>query len=95
MAEAALSHKHRGAVLQNVSACLLSCFAMPDRNRNRQRGTPEFELAYYTKELGKPLQRQMLQKQLALLSESIQAAGHGEDLAPEHEGPPPQEDRAG
>jgi hypothetical protein len=57
---------------------------------------PEFELAYYTKELGKPLQRQMLQKQLALLSESsIRAAGHGEDLAPEHEGPPPQEDRAG
>jgi hypothetical protein len=69
---------------------------MPDRNRNRHGGTPEFELAYYTKELGKPLQRQLLQKQLALLGEGASAAArHGEDLVPEHEGPPPQEDRAG
>jgi hypothetical protein len=69
---------------------------MPDRNRNRHGGTPEFELAYYTKELGKPMQRQLLRKQLALLGEGANAAArHGEDLVPEHEGPPPQEDRAG
>ena len=68
---------------------------MPDRINHRQGGR-EFELAYYTKELGKPLQRELLKKQLALLSEPAQpAARHGEDVTPEPEGPPPREDRAG
>ncbi|HZY15004.1 MAG TPA: hypothetical protein VFE74_00140 [Ramlibacter sp.] len=44
---------------------------MPDSKRNGSR--PEFEIAWYTKELGKELQREMLQKQLALLSEGSQA----------------------
>jgi hypothetical protein len=41
---------------------------MPDRKQDRSPGRPEFEVAYYTKELGQPLQRQMLQKQLARFS---------------------------
>ena len=69
---------------------------MPDRNKNRQGARPEFEVAYYTKELGKSLQRQMLQKQLAQLSESSNARrSHGEDAMPEVTSAPPTEDRAG
>jgi hypothetical protein len=75
---------------------------MPDRNRKPSGARPEFEIAYYTKELGKSLQREMLQQQLARLSESngngrnyTGAARHGEDAAPELVPAPPQEDRAG
>ncbi|HEY0824765.1 MAG TPA: hypothetical protein VGD76_13330 [Ramlibacter sp.] len=69
---------------------------MPDRNRKPNGGRPEFEVAYYTKELGKTLQRQLLEKQLARLSESSNAATrHGEDAAPQVDPAPPQEDRAG
>jgi hypothetical protein len=69
---------------------------MPDRNRKPTGAKPEFEVAYYTKELGKPLQRKMLQQQLALLSDNGNAKRvHGEDSTPEAEGPPPTEDRAG
>lgn len=69
---------------------------MPDRNRNRNRngGRPEFEVAYYTKELGNALQREMLQKQLNLLSDG-NAARHGEDVALQADPALPQEDRAG
>ncbi len=70
---------------------------MPDRKLNRSKSErPEFEVAYYTKELGKELQREMLQKQLARLSEngSVRAA-HGEDAAPQPEVAIPQVDRAG
>lgn len=69
---------------------------MPDRNRKSSGARPEFEVAYYTKELGKTLQRQMLEKQLARLSEGSNAARrHGEDAVPAVEPVPPQEDRAG
>lgn len=70
---------------------------MPDRYNKRPGSRPEFEVAWYTKELGKSLQREMLQKQLALLSVETTAArgGHGEDAAPQAEPPPPPEDRAG
>jgi hypothetical protein len=69
---------------------------MPDRNRNRSGGRPEFEVAYYTKELGKSLQREMLQKQLNQLSDYSNArSGHGEDASPELQIAPPTEDRAG
>lgn len=64
---------------------------MPDRNRNRNGGRPEFEVAYYTKELGNALQREMLQKQLALLSDGK----HGDNAAPELDTAPPPDDRAG
>lgn len=71
---------------------------MPDRTRNRNGGRPEFEVAYYTKELGQSLQREMLQKKFAQFSSdnggSI-SSSHGEDAAPEVMAPPPTEDRAG
>jgi len=68
---------------------------MPDRNRPRNGGRPEFEVAYYTKELGKTLQRQMLEQQLARLSESTSNASHGEDTSPPTEDAPPDPTRAG
>lgn len=51
-------------------------------------------MGYYTKELGRPLQRKMLQDRLDDFSHNnIHAASHGEDT----EAPliPPREDRAG
>lgn len=71
---------------------------MPDRKLNRHGGKREFEVAWYTKELGRPLQREMLQQQLALLSENgvgARSAIHGEDAGPELDPAPPQQDRAG
>lgn len=69
---------------------------MPDRNRPRQGARPEFEVAYYTKELGKTLQRQMLERQFSRLSDNItSASSHGEEPAPADEADPPQDDRAG
>jgi len=69
----------------------------PDKDRkDRKAAREEFEVAYYTKELGRPLQRKLLQRQLAQLSESnISAAAHGEELSPEPNDGPPREDRAG
>lgn len=64
---------------------------MPDRNRKPIGGRPEFEVAYYTKELGKSLQREMLQQQLARLSGTGSVrASHGDDAAvqPGSETPP-------
>ena len=69
---------------------------MPDRNRKSQRAPPEFEVAYYTKELGPALQRQMLQRQLARFSDNGSiSSSHGEDAAPQADSVLPQEDRAG
>jgi len=86
----------RGTLLQNVSASLLSSRAMPDRNRKPNDGGPEFEVAYYTKELGRSLQREMLRQQLARLSGNGNSAAHpGEDAAPAADPAAPQEDGAG
>jgi hypothetical protein len=70
---------------------------MPDRNKDRNGGRPEFEIAYYTKELGQALQRKLLQKQLARFTDSgTISSSHGEDAEVRDEAPqPPQEDRAG
>ena len=69
---------------------------MPDRNKNHNGARPEFEVAYYTKELGPALQRQRLQKQLARFSESAaNQSAHGEDAAPLLDAAPPPDDRAG
>jgi hypothetical protein len=66
----------------------------PDKDRKAAR--KEFEIAYYTKELGRPLQRKLLQRQLADFSDStVTAASHGEDVTPQGDAPPPREDRAG
>jgi hypothetical protein len=57
----------------------------------------EFEVAYYTKELGRSLQRRMLQKRLDDLVEGsgVTAATHGDERAVENYAQPPREDRAG
>ena len=68
---------------------------MPDRNRKPPVARQDFEVAYYTKELGRDLQREMLQKQLSQLSEngSIRSS-HREALPPEPPSPPVLDDRA-
>jgi hypothetical protein len=66
----------------------------PDKNRKAAR--QEFEVAYYTKELGRPLQRKLLQRQLNELAESSSAvASHGDEPSMESTRPLPPEDRAG
>lgn len=68
---------------------------MPDRNKDCDGGKPEFEVAYYTKELGPTLQRKLLQKQLARFSNGSISSSHGEDAEVRDDPAPPQEDRAG
>lgn len=65
------------------------------KNRKQPPARPEFEVAYFTKELGRPLQRQMLARQLASLGDSEPKASHGEDAPAQADGVPPREDRAG
>jgi hypothetical protein len=66
---------------------------MPDRNR---KARPEFEVAYYTKELGRTVQRRMLQQQLDKLGDaSVPEARHGEDAAVQLQQALPEVDRAG
>jgi hypothetical protein len=66
----------------------------PDRPRRAARD--EFEVAYYTKELGRPLQRKLLQRRLNELTDhTISAASHGDDPKMEIDSPLPREDRAG
>jgi len=60
----------------------------------RESPRQEFEVAYYTKELGRPLQRKMLERQLATLGDSSKAAHHEESVNSADSVPPP-EDRAG
>ena len=66
----------------------------PDKPRKAAR--EEFEVAYYTKELGRPLQRKMLQRRLNELSDhTIGAASHGDEPSAHVDNPLPREDRAG
>ena len=57
----------------------------------------EYEVAYYTKELGRPLQRKMLQRRFDDFSDShITASGHGDEPDKDKDiGSPPRRDRAG
>ncbi len=67
-----------------------------DKGKHRQASREEFEVDYYTKELGRPLQRKLLQRRLADVSQSnISAAGHAEEPSPERDASTPREDRAG
>ena len=66
----------------------------PEKERKPER--QEFEVAYYTKELGRSLQRKMLQKRLDDFSDSsVTVAAHGDEPLAESYAPPPREDRAG
>jgi hypothetical protein len=71
---------------------------MPPDTKRPSSGSPDaFEVAYYTKELGRPLQRQLLRQRLADLNETRgPEAGHGEEGGASTEaGQTPREDRAG
>lgn len=66
------------------------------KDKERKAARPEYEVAYYTKELGRPLQRKLLQKRLNDLSDSaVSSASHGEDVSTDTPGATPPEDRAG
>jgi translation initiation factor RLI1 len=69
----------------------------PEKERKAVR--EEFEVAYYTKELGRPLQRKLLQQRLNELSgggtAGVAAAHHGDQPAAQDSASPPREDRAG
>jgi hypothetical protein len=67
----------------------------PDKDKGKA-AREEFEIAYYTKELGRSLQRKLLQRRLADLSDSsIRPASHAEEPSPDRNAPTPREDRAG
>lgn len=72
---------------------------MAPEKRKERRKTPrhEYEVAYYTKELGRPLQRQLLQRRFEEIREGTisAASSHADEPAPENEAAPPREDRAG
>ena len=70
---------------------------MPDKDKGKGRSLPreEYEVAYFTKELGRPVQRKMLQRQLDNLHGDTIAGNHGEDQSPDTTAQPPPEDRAG
>jgi hypothetical protein len=57
----------------------------------------DYEVAYYTKELGRPLQRKLLQRRFDEINEGTisAAASHGDEPSRELESAPPREDRAG
>ena len=68
----------------------------PNRDKERKAARNEFEVAYYTKELGRPLQRKLLQRRLSEFTDSgISAASHGDEAADERYAAPPRSDRAG
>ena len=66
----------------------------PTPKSRKPQARREFEVAYFTKELGRPLQRQMLARQLAGLNDDA-SASHGEDWPSQADSSPPREDRAG
>lgn len=67
-----------------------------DKDKDRNAARDECEVACYTKELGPPLQRKLLQRRLNEFSDSgIAAASHGDEAKLEDQIPLPREDRAG
>ena len=56
----------------------------PDQDKPPSGGREEFEVAYYTKELGRPLQRQLLKQRLAdFLGGRARGATPAEDASPQ------------
>jgi hypothetical protein len=69
---------------------------MPSDKETRDGGRSEFEVAYYTKELGRTLQKKLLRQRLADFSDSrVPEAGHHGEDGPELNPSTPREDRAG
>jgi hypothetical protein len=66
----------------------------PDKAKHRSAQRDEYEVAYYTKELGRTIQRKLLQQQMDA-SGSTSSSAHGEDSSFDSPSSPPQHDRAG
>ena len=69
-----------------------------DKQKPRRKGArAEYEVAYYTKELGRPLQRKLLQHRFDEINDGAisAASSHGDEPAHEFHAPPPRDDRAG
>jgi hypothetical protein len=70
----------------------------PDQDTPRGKAArDEYEVAYYTKELGRPLQRKLLQHRLEEINDGSisSASAHGEEPSNDHGAAPPRDDRAG
>jgi len=66
----------------------------PDKAKPRKNHREEYEVAYFTRELGRSIHRKMLQQQTET-SGSTATASHGEDSSFDTLSSPPQSDRAG
>ena len=66
----------------------------PDKAKPRKAHRDEYEVAYSTKELGRTIQRKMLQQQMESCGLTA-IASHGEDSSFDSHSSPPQDDRAG
>lgn len=68
----------------------------PDKAKPRKNHRDEYEVAYFTRELGRSIQRKLQQQQMeASGSSSTSIAAHGEDSSFDTPSSPPQSDRAG
>jgi hypothetical protein len=67
----------------------------PDKADHERKPHREYEVAYFTKELGRSLQRKMLQQQMESVGSTASSVAHGEDSSFESHSSPPQHDRAG
>jgi hypothetical protein len=66
----------------------------PEKERKPPR--EEFEVEYYTKEVGRRRQRKLLRRRVHEVCDSnVTAASHAEEPSWEDWSPPPREDRAG
>jgi hypothetical protein len=85
----------RGVASYTAAGSADYAFCMgPDKDRKTPR--QEFEVDYYTKELGRSLQRKLLQKRLEDFTDSgSYAASHHEEPSADDGWPTPREDRAG
>jgi hypothetical protein len=67
-----------------------------EKDRQPAGGRDEFEVAYYTKELGRPLQRQLLKQRLADFSGGrIPRGAEGDHVSPQGQPLQPQDEQAG
>jgi hypothetical protein len=70
----------------------------PEHESDRGAARDEFEVAWYTKELGRPLQRELLQRRLNEIAPghaTPAAPSNGQERPREPHDAPPREDRAG
>ncbi len=67
----------------------------PDKDRRRRPSRDEYEVASTAKELGRPLQRRVLQRRFSEIGDTTSAAAHGDEAGGDDLAPMPRWDRAG